>query len=624
MKTRLFQFIAALCLPALTVQAHGADTLIFDNSELTGYVFQPAANREVLDYAVSPGGLVSKFAFYYSSGSAGTVRVSFYTGTDNTSVGLLLKQYTLAVAPTVSPQLLQYTIPEADRFELPAGAFGYSFETSLSSFRVEMAEGGTGITAGYWLEMGGTLIFRMDSMLLNLSFQLLTGPPQEPLPCRIIGQAFNDFNRDGIWDLGEEPVISGRWVYLDANNDSVFQQTELSALTGPDGFYVFEDLPSPAVYRVRQVLPDAWEQTIPSAEDDFCYVIDTQLGGVYDAMLFGSAPLPVKYGGGSGTSDDPYQIHTPAQLNNIALNPDDLDSCFILMADLDMTGVQYNVIGGEGTAGMQYFTGEFNGNRHVIRNLRCIRTSAIPFSGLFGAAMNAVIYDLGLENVDIASADGFVGGLVGYQIGGFIDRCFVTGRVQGTQHGSYFGGLAGYLNAVLVSDCRSDVDVRVASTLTIGYYTGGFAGMASHLVNCFSSGPVVGPDNSCPGGLTGNQSTFGTCCWDIEASGQTTGGGVGRTTAEMRTMAAFAGWDFETTWRICEGMNYPRLAWEPVPVGDFVCPEGVEVADILFMADQWLVTGPSDADIAPAGQPDGAVNLHDLAVLSAAWLCLTD
>ena len=88
-------------------------------------------------------------------------------------------------------------------------------------------------------------------------------------------------------------------------------------------------------------------------------------------------------------------------------------------------------------------------------------------------------------------------------------------------------------------------------------------------------------------------------------------------------MFAGANWNFATIWRICDGMNTPRLQWQPRPVGDFGCPEEVELADLRVMADAWLKTGPSVADIAPA-TPDGKVNLNDFAALAAQWMVGVD
>ena len=71
------------------------------------------------------------------------------------------------------------------------------------------------------------------------------------------------------------------------------------------------------------------------------------------AVVFGSLCQSqpsafAKYGGGSGTAEDPYQIWTPQQMNLIGINTEDMGKQFKLMADIDMsayTGMQYNVIG---------------------------------------------------------------------------------------------------------------------------------------------------------------------------------------------------------------------------------------------------------------------------------------
>jgi hypothetical protein len=36
----------------------------------------------------------------------------------------------------------------------------------------------------------------------------------------------------------------------------------------------------------------------------------------------------------------------------------------------------------------------------------------------------------------------------------------------------------------------------------------------------------------------------------------------------MKQQASFTGWDFENTWTICEGVDYPRLQWEGVECED--------------------------------------------------------
>jgi hypothetical protein len=600
--------------------------VIFENTAVTDYVFQLPAGTEVLDYGTTQGGYLSKFVFTYTSGASGTVRVRLYSYTNSVDPGFLMAEYDVAISAATWPAICEYVIDEQNRFELPAGNFGYSFETSLTSVRIDLCTGGTGIDAYYWQELYDVLWRYMLPLPYNFSFRLSSGLPIDQVTCDITGFKFNDLNGDRIWNT-QEPALSGWEFYLDTNNDGVRQPSEPNTLTDPNGFFIFENLPSPAVYRLREVLPEGWVQTQPGINllENDCYLVSTEPNNTYGPFIFGNRAVPLRYGGGDGSSENPYQIHTPAHLREIGLNPDDWSSHFILMADLDMTGFEHKVIGYHNSASdKRYFKGVFNGNRHVIRNLTYTREEAVNYAGMFGYAQNARIFDLGLDNAHIASAGGAVGALVGYQTGGSIERCFVTGQVRGTFAGHYFGGLAGYLFDTNISDCRSDVEVSV-TTLTAANNVGGFAGMATNLTNCYSSGLVVGhPAGGITGGLTANENTFVSCYWDIDSSGQTSGGGTPKTTVQMQTIGTFDNWDFENTWRICDGTNYPRLQWEPEPIGDFVCPEGVELADVLFMADRWLMTGSSTADIAPADQPDGIVNLLDLAVLSFEWLTSTD
>jgi len=49
--------------------------------------------------------------------------------------------------------------------------------------------------------------------------------------------------------------------------------------------------------------------------------------------LLGSS-TEAKYGGGSGTADDPYLIYTAEQMNDVGANQDDWGKHFKLMADI--------------------------------------------------------------------------------------------------------------------------------------------------------------------------------------------------------------------------------------------------------------------------------------------------
>jgi hypothetical protein len=107
-------------------------------------------------------------------------------------------------------------------------------------------------------------------------------------------------------------------------------------------------------------------------------------------------------------------------------------------------------------------------------------------------------------------------------------------------------------------------------------------------------------------------------------------GGIGKTAAEMRMLSTYTaiGWDFvgeavngtADIWRLCEdGADYPRLAREYSRAGDFACPEGVALEDLLELAGRWMKAIPDEAGAAD-GTSDGVVNYDDFALLGEHWL----
>ena len=86
----------------------------------------------------------------------------------------------------------------------------------------------------------------------------------------------------------------------------------------------------------------------------------------------------------------------------------------------------------------------------------------------------------------------------------------------------------------------------------------------------------------------------------------------------MKTESTYvdASWDLVETWRVCDGLSYPKLLWQ-LRTGDFVCPDGVEINDLAMLVEQWLLEKLS-ADISPDGG-DGFVDFADWAVFADAW-----
>lgn len=163
-----------------------------------------------------------------------------------------------------------------------------------------------------------------------------------------------------------------------------------------------------------------------------------------------------------------------------------------------------------------------------------------------------------------------VGGLVGFsdQSGASIATSYASGAVTGS--GNRVGGLAGsYLGSIANSYATGSASGASNVGGLVGELDGG-AG-AGTIANSYATGAVsasvAGAD-----GLLGqllNGATVTASYWDTVTTGQATSAGgagaVGKTTAQMKSLATFAGWDIDdeaatgAVWRIYEGNSYPLL-----------------------------------------------------------------
>jgi hypothetical protein len=338
-----------------------------------------------------------------------------------------------------------------------------------------------------------------------------------------------------------------------------------------------------------------------------------------------------KYGGGSGTAQDPYRIATAADLIALGETPEDYDKHFLLTADIDLDprlpgrkAFDKAVIASgdlqwaghtrvfQGTP----FTGTFDGGGHTISHLTIAGASGLGLFGQLGSG--AEVKDLGVVDVNITGHQD-VGGLVGrngalyYQAGGIVTRCYSTGAVGGDGN---VGGLVGS-NVGHVTTCYS--------TGTVGgwWSVGGLAGWNyGDLTHCYSAGLVSSTGNA--GGLVG-ESWSGNVLhsvWDIETSGVLgSAGGIGLTKAEMMDpqMLGLNGFANDPNWVLDAGRDYPRLAWQGTPgqiipkpdikwlegVGTAKAPYRIDTADQLILLskasilwDKHFVLG-ADIDLDP-------------------------
>jgi uncharacterized repeat protein (TIGR01451 family) len=333
-------------------------------------------------------------------------------------------------------------------------------------------------------------------------------------------------------------------------------------------------------------------------------------------------PVPLV---GDGSEVAPYQVWTADDFALLSWHVSVLDKHIVLMADLDLSGVELHPI-----SYLAPFTGVFDGNGHVIRNAAVSMPEGSQRVGLFSwVGEGGQLCHVGVEDVSVTcygdfgsgsieqatgglagwnsgrvsdcyvtgvvgddsvfaggivgvntgtmtncsamvmvSGSGLLGGLTSYNSGTIIN-CYATGSVES---GSYVGGLVGD-NYGTISDCYATGAVR-------GSPVGGLvARNGGAITNCYATGQVTGYGNR--GGLVAiGDGTAVASFWDTQTSGQTTSaGGEAKTTAEMKTQATFAdaGWDLVETWRMPEG-DYPRLAWEAVNDPP-QAPTGISPAD---------------------------------------------
>lgn len=151
-----------------------------------------------------------------------------------------------------------------------------------------------------------------------------------------------------------------------------------------------------------------------------------------------------------------------------------------------------------------------------------------------------------------------VGGLLGTSTGSSsVTKCYSAADV--TSGAWQVGGLSGYNgHGSVIIDCyaagnvsgRHKVGGLVGDNL---YPEGGF------VKRCYSTGKVTGGGGGLIGYNFKGGVTYDSY-WDTETSGRTSSkGGTGKTTAQMMQQATFVNWDFVDVWDIVESQSYPFL-----------------------------------------------------------------
>ncbi len=261
-----------------------------------------------------------------------------------------------------------------------------------------------------------------------------------------------------------------------------------------------------------------------------------------------------------------YTVTTAEGLKNIAelVNEEwKLDINITLTDNIDLTGIDWTPIG------IDYnhrYTGTFDGGGHTITGLKI--TGSNDYAGLFGhIGSGGKVMNVKLEGVQIESDNemSVVGGVAGYSRG-TLENCSVSGSVSGSGNNGFAGGVVGYQNGGFLTGCSSSAKVNaggiaggVAGTSDLGatltacyatgdvtlesrgtgtYYAGGVVGSnnnSSTLIACYAWGSVSGSGSGTiyVGGVTGdNLDGTLTACYHangtVSGPDGTTGGVAGR------------------------------------------------------------------------------------------------
>ena len=164
------------------------------------------------------------------------------------------------------------------------------------------------------------------------------------------------------------------------------------------------------------------------------------------------------------------EIYTWEDLQSMAEDP---AGSYVLMADLDMTGIPWKSLD---------FCGSFDGNGHAILNLQLLEPGderpdscdgnrklyETSYVGLFGTLRNAEVKNLQLLNVRAqveSDMPCFLAGIAGYAENSTITDCVVTGRLELRAHDRMFGvgGVVGYGSGA-VERCKVDVTLICTDT----------------------------------------------------------------------------------------------------------------------------------------------------------------
>ncbi len=351
-------------------------------------------------------------------------------------------------------------------------------------------------------------IWRLTESFPVLTWENVETIPNPPPKTKVTSPLNNELNVSTIAELIWQNISIATSYEIEISNDSQFSSIILAEKFSGSSLNLNNRLlPLNTFYwRVR-----AYNETTPGLWSD---TLRFTTGFVH----------------GDGSENDPYQISTIEQLQQINSA---LDKHFIQINDIDASGTEdwndgtgFVPIGDD----LLNFTGSYHGNNFKIANLYIKRiNNTVRNTGLFGVVNSSRLSDINLLEVNIKGATN-TAALVGTSINSLLSNVFVSGIIEAD--GDQVGGLVGTNRSGIIVSCTSTAVITGKSRV------GGLAGWltgSSSLENLSATGNVIGLRYV--GGLVGDaqggtiESSYAIGM--VSATDRQAGGFVGASTSSL-------------------------------------------------------------------------------------------
>ena len=157
----------------------------------------------------------------------------------------------------------------------------------------------------------------------------------------------------------------------------------------------------------------------------------------------------------------------------------------------------------------QAYTGEFDGQGHVIKGINNGYLTGITRYGLFGTVGNGTVKNTFLDNytnLAVNSGQYFMGGIAGYANGtGTVFNCEARGGMDLTEatNNSYAGGIVGYSGgSIRIHSCMAMPEMTGTAN-SMGGITGATNGPSKRVINCYAIPMFTNVTCGYVGGLVG-------------------------------------------------------------------------------------------------------------------------